>query len=279
MKSLKDYLTIFRTALNATQISFKAVPLLTSVYLGAHLIGGLLPVVLILLSKRILDEIVRLSVGGGSLNYIFTLLLTALGIQTLVNILMSVKFIAHKRIFDELSKYAQVTTMKQSLKLDMAYFESSEFFNQYERVRRNIDHVLPLCVSAAGEMVSLLLTLVSVSIVLVNIHWLLFPLIVLVNLPILLWGMGYSMVTYSLGSSQIPEARKADYLAQLATDKASVAEVKLFNLGNYFFDKYQRFFEKVLSQNWKAAKGQFGGAFLTSLISDLTYYIFFAWFV
>ena len=281
MKTGKDYFTILKTAASAIKISFKAVPFLTSLYLSVHILNGFVPVIQILLGKQILDEIVRLIAisGNGSFNYLILLLSAMFVTVTFGNIFMSIKFFSQKRLWDELSKYAQVETMKQSLKLDMRYFESSKFFNEYEKVRQNIDHVLPLCVSAGGELLNLATVFISVSIVLIHIHWLLIPLIVLVNLPILLWGMGYSMVTYSLGSSRIAEGRKANYLAMLATDKASVKEVKLFNLGGYFLEKYEKFFERVVSENWKAAKSQFLGAFLTAFISDVTYFGFYIWVV
>jgi ATP-binding cassette subfamily B protein len=279
MKTWKDYLTLIKTANDAIILSFKAVPSLTALYLGTHFVSGLLPVVQILLSKQVFDEIVRLAAthGNGSFQYLMILLVAFFIVIALINVFMSIKFFSQKRLWDELSKYAQLETMKQSLKLDMSFFESPEFFNQYEKVRKNIEFVLPNSVSAGAELLGLITTFISVSIVLIHISWILVPLIIVVNLPILLWGMGYSMVTYSLASSRLPEGRKAAYLAMIATDSVSVKEVKLFNLGGYFLTTYKRFFEKVLTENWKAAKSQFGGAFLTAFISDIAYFGFYIW--
>lgn len=277
MKTWKDYLTIFKTAITAIKISYKAVPFLTTVFLATHFLFGLIPVIQIYLGKNIIDQIVAITQGGGSLNSVLILLALAFIAETFSNMLLSIRFLTQTKLWDELSKYAQIAIMKQSLKLDMAYFESSEFFNEYEKVRRRIDSVLPGVLFSTGNLLNYITIFLSVAIVLANIHWVLIPLVIIINLPVLLWSMGYSMVTYNLSSSQIPEARKADYLAMLATDKSGIKEVKLFNLGGYFLNKYQKFFEKVTTENWHAARGQFLGAFLSTLVSDLTYYGFYVW--
>jgi ATP-binding cassette, subfamily B, bacterial len=277
MKTGKDYFAIFRTAMRAVTISFKAAPLLTGVFLGSQIVTGLIPVFLIMLSKNIIDEIVRISQGVGSIQSLLIFLVGSFALETVANFLLSIRFYTQTRLWDELAKFAQVETMKQSLRLDMEHFENSEFYNKYEQVRKRIDSVLPGCMFDIGGLLVLITTFCSVSILLVSINWLLLPLIVLVNLPILLLGMGYSMTTYNLSNSQIPEGRKADYLAMLATDKVSVKEVKLFELGHYFLTKYKKFYERVVQEDSKAAKGQFTGAFFATLLSDATYYGFYIW--
>jgi ATP-binding cassette, subfamily B, bacterial len=281
IKGYRDYLNILKTAVESVRISWQASRWLTSGYLATRLLNGLLPVIQIWIGKNILDQLANSITAEKviDVNLVLLYLLAGLVVAIIDNVLLTIRFFLISRIHDTLTKYVQTQIMKQSLRLDMSYFESAEFYNQYEKVRNQIDYRLPNSLLDTGELLNLIVVFVSLSLVLINIHWLLFPIIILINLPVLLWGMGYSLVTHDLGSSHLIEGRKANYLADLATDKVSAKEVKLFNFGDYLLKKYVGFFEKVLNENWALSKKQFSGAFFKSSFSDIVYYFFYIWVV
>ncbi|MEK7595577.1 MAG: ABC transporter ATP-binding protein [Patescibacteria group bacterium] len=277
-KNLGDYIQILRTVFNSMNLALKASFWPSFFLIVSRFLNSLVPVFEILVSKSIIDEVINLAQNKEGLSsYLISLLLLALVLVTFQNVLISIEFFTHSRLWAELAKYAQIQFMKQSLRLDMEHFENPEFYNKFEKARKSIDVYLPSAFFDAVDLFGLVVTFISVSVILIEINYLLLPVIVIINLPILVWGMGYSMVTHDLSNSLIPEGRKAAYLADLVSYKQSIKEVKLFNLGGYFLGKYETFLNKVIYETSKIAKRQFSGAFMTTFVSDLAYYSFYFW--
>ncbi len=273
-KTISNFLTTTKTAVS---LAWKANPQLTLLYLFAYSISGITPAIGIWAGKHIIDSLI--STGGtlGSPAFYSTLfyLCIALGASIFSNIMVTVRFLTHNRMWDLLMEFAHLELMKKSLELDISFFESADFYSQYEKVRQEIDSRLPATVNDVAELLRLSVEVVSVAIILVSIHWILLPIVIAINVPTLLWGMGFSQVKHNLSGFRVPEAKKADYIARLTTDKDSVKEVKLFNLGDYLMAKYRQFFTRLLDENWSLAKKQFIGAFLTTTVADLAYYGFY----
>lgn len=277
MKQEKTLSNFIRTTKTAVGLAWKANPRLTLIYLIVHAFSGITPAINIWAGKKIIDSLV--ATGGSLNNPNFHNALFYLGVaiasSLIANILVTIRFLTHNRMWDLLMRYAHLELMKKSLELDISFFESPDFYNQYEKVRQQIDSRFPSTVNDVAELLRLFAEVVSVAVILVSIHWILLPIVLIINIPTLLWGMGFSQFKYNLSGFRLPEAKKATYISSLTTDKDSVKEVKLFSLGSYLTGMYNQFFNKLLEENWKVAKKQFVGAFLTTTVADLAYYGFY----
>lgn len=277
----KELINVVKVCFKALSLSYNATPSLTTIYLGSNILGGIVPIFSLWMGKVILDQLVLLIQKDPSttINDLLTSLIILFGIEVFTRALLTINYIVFQRLHDELQKYGQTALLKKSLILDLKKFEDSNFYNAYERVTSRIDTALPILVIDIADLLSKIVLFVSVSIVLVQINWMLLPLIIILNIPVLLWGMGYSLSVHNLSSYHIVEGRKAYYLATLATNKHSVKEVRLFNLGNYFLDKYNNFFEKIINENWKLSRQKIGGAFVVNFVSDVVQFGYYVWVV
>ncbi len=274
----KDYLAIIIAGSNALKLSFKAAPKLTTIYTVNEVIARIIPVIQIWLGKNIIDEVV-LHISNPIAQY--TNLYIYLGIYFLLSIssdlLVTISFLTHERLNKVLSRFAHLSLVEHSLELDMSYFEDSAFYNSYSKVKNVIEFRLGQGAIAAVSLLGFAVEFVAVSFLLLSIHWILIPLIFILNLPVFIWGMGFSMITHDLESSLVEEGRKASYLADLATNKSSLYEVKVFNLKSYLVERYKNYFTILMDGSWKLAKSQFIGAFFTSAIIDVAYFLFWIW--
>lgn len=167
----------------------------------------------------------------------------------------------YNRIWDELARFGHTSVMRQNLKLDLGYFETSKFYDQFERAIERVDVCLPRIFSSSTEIISSLVGFLSVIILLFSFHWSLFFVVILMLLPTLFLGMSYSITKHGLGSYRIPEARKAAYLADLVGDRSDIKEIKLFGLGKNLLSRYLKFYDRVIEENLKLGQKQFRGAF------------------
>jgi len=273
-KPLKSYL---KTIGDAVKLSWDVSPILTIVYYFINTLSGIIPAITIWAGKKIVDSLA--DVNGTLQDPMFEKSLMFLGIAfgavVLENVLSTVRVLINDRLDGLLRKYVQLELIKKSLELDLSYFESDDYYSQYEKVRLQIEDRLPGTVSAVKELFRILVELISVTVILVSINWILVPVILTVNIPALLWGMKYSRGRHRLSEEHIPELKVVSYLKNITTDKETIKEVKLFNLGNYLIDKFTKVFDTVLNVNWKMTKKEYSGNFTTTLFSDFVYYTFY----
>jgi ABC-type multidrug transport system fused ATPase/permease subunit len=273
-RPLKSYLNII---IDAVKLSWTVSPKLTIIYYLINTVSGILPAIIIWSGKKIVDSLT--GVDGTLQESMFHKSLMFLGIAfgavVLDNVLSTFKVLVHDRLEGLLKKYVQLELIKKSLELDLIYFESDEFYSHYEKVRLQIEDRLPGTVAAVKELFRIFVELVSVTVILVNINWVLVPVILTVNIPALLWGMKYSRGRHRLSEKHIPELKVVSYLKNITTDKESIKEVKLFNLGDYLINKFIEVFDIVLDVNWKMTKKEYSGNFFTTLFSDAVYYAFY----
>lgn len=277
-KTRKDYVNMLKTGTTSLTLAFRASPVLTFIYVVSVVIPNLLPVFQIWVGTRIIDEVI-FQVGQSTKSYTNLIIYLAIYLSTelVINGLLTVMFLASDRLEHVLARFAQLELVNKSLALDMTYFEQSDFYNQYSKLRDEIDFRLGLSVTATAQLIGKLANFLAVAVLLVSLHWVLIPLIILLKLPMLVWGVGYSRVSHDLANSLVEEGRKANYLAGLATDKNSIYEIKLFGLGGYLVNKYKDFFNILLLETWKVAKPKFLGAFVASSFSSVAFFVFWLW--
>jgi hypothetical protein len=66
--------------------------------------------------------------------------------------------------------------------------------------------------------------MLSVAVILISIHWVLLPIVLIINIPALFLGIGFSQVKYNLSGFRIPEAKKA--AKKLATKSSGASASK-----------------------------------------------------
>lgn len=275
--SKKTISNFIKTIKSSIGLAWKATPFLTLIYFITNAISGVIPAVAIWAGKKIVDSLAEThgTLDDPMFHQALMYLGIALGSVILDNLLSTARTIIDDRIQGILKRYTQLELIKKSLELDLSYFESAEFYNHYEKVRQQIEDRFPGTVRDVTELFRIVIEVVSVVGMLVSINLLLLPVILLVNIPSLLWGMKYSRGKHRLNEKWLPELKNVSYLKNITTDKETVKEVKLFNLGNYLTEKFTKYFDKVLIENWKMTRKEYAGRFTTTLLADIVYYGFY----
>jgi ATP-binding cassette subfamily B protein len=132
----------------------------------------------------------------------------------------------------------------KAIKLDLINFERPEYFDCLSRATREAPWRPN---SILNNMVSLLKGLLSLLLMaglIFTLHWTLAVLLLVANIPGIWLRLHYAGILYSFQRQQTPEARKSAYFNWLLTGDRPSRELRLFGLGEYFMDLFNKSFLK-----------------------------------
>jgi len=173
---------------------------------------------------------------------------------------------------DVFNKLAIGKVLDKAATLDLEFFENPKFFDQLEKVQRDIYWRPVQLMSVTVETFSSMLGLASLLVILVRLSpWV--PLVIIIlNLPRLLFRLKFSYWTFSITNSRSPEHRKINQVIWLLTQTHSAKEVKIFSLKEYLLNIFNHINDEFIVQNRKLAKKQNIFVFLLELIANGGYY-------
>lgn len=223
------------------------------------IIQGLLPVATVYLTQQLVDSLVAaLNVGASRENVIPILILVAFmgGILLLSQVLGS--FLSWVRtVQSELVKdYISALIHKKSLEVDFAFYESAEYYDRLHRARQDAFFRPTALLENSGSMVQNGITLIAMAAVLTQFGVWLPAALLISSLPAFSVILNYSKQNYEWWLSATADERRSWYYYWLLTEQETAAELRIFELGDYFQSAYQTLRRKLRAQKIKLAKNE-----------------------
>jgi ATP-binding cassette subfamily B protein len=224
------------------RLVWRAAPGWTAAWLGIMIVQSLLPLAQVYLLRFTVNTLVNTFAGENLVDTIQT----GAGWVILYAILMIVQLLIgnlghwiqtaqSELVNDHINKQIH----QKFLEIDYAYFEIPQFYDQLYRAR-NIGkyHALGL-VSVLGNFLSSTITLVSMAGVLTP-YGILFPVLLVVStLPMAYVISLNNRREYTWNQKMTENMRRADYYDYLLTDRQTVVEVRMYNMGRRIVRMYQ----------------------------------------
>ena len=161
--------------------------------------------------------------------------------------------------------------------LDLGHFEDSNFHDKLLRAQRGASY-RPL--SLLNDILRIMrdgVSLSSMILVLISLHWLLIFVLLLVALPKIIIHWYYINVRYRLMCNQTSEERKIGYISNILTSLNVFKEIKFYNLITYFIKQYATVFNNIYKQQkllWLKENTTNAGVFIMSKICYYGYYLY-----
>lgn len=161
--------------------------------------------------------------------------------------------------------FMQKAVYQKAALLDIAFFETPEFYNQLELVSIGSYRLLSL-MQYLADMARQVITLAALLFLLGQINlW--FPLIlILVSLPHLKAQVHFTRKKANLYMNRVPEQRLIDYLGWLLRNPEAVKEIRLFQTQYYLIGRHQRAREEHFANFVNLAIAQEKATFLLTLL-------------
>ena len=237
-----------------------------------RLLRGLMPLALLWVPKLILDEVVaRLAHHDRPPSTIWKLVALEFTLAGIGDLLGRANTLCDSILGDRFNNRISVRLMEHATRLDLASFEDPAFYDKLERARRQTSGRLGLLASLLGVMQNTASLLALSAGFIVYSPWLMALLFAAV-IPSFLGETHFSQLAYSVLFRRTPQRRLLDYLRYLGASVQSAKEIKIFGLGPYLSDRYQREAQEMQVENRKLATKRASVGFLLNLISTAGYY-------
>ncbi len=228
----------FRRAL---KFVWESTPAWTTVSVFLSLIQGVLPLASLYLYKLLIDAVtldIRLHGDYSATHRVVALLICVAGVSVASSVLRSLSTVSGDVQSQEVSDKMQTALHKQSVNIDLGYYENSKFYDTLHRAQAEAPFRSNRIVSNLTQLTLSAITLGAIgTLVLVTIHWQLALLLVGLSIPGIIVKVMFADRLYVWQRRNTVVERLVSYYNWLLTSDASAKELRLFNLGSLFIDR------------------------------------------
>ena len=264
---VKEWGPVYRAIFRSFGMIWTAGKVEASVIFLLMLIQGLLPVLILYLSRDVIDTVVAVSDTNNQSFRDVAPLLIALALATIVLQIIGPIFLLMKSILgDKMRRHVTLLVMETANRHpDIAHFEDPKLHDQLQQVG-HIEQSSAGLVIHAFQAGSDFWGLISVALFLSLFHPLVPLLLMLCALPYALAHYKYTNLFGIALQFQAPEARKLDYFRNQFLSHENAKDVRIFGLHDFFFGKYRRIFRQILGVLWSVRKREFRTLSLYALL-------------
>ncbi|MDX2272811.1 MAG: ABC transporter ATP-binding protein [Cyanobacteriota bacterium] len=254
---------------------------LTLIVAGLTLLGGILPAAIAYVGKLIVDSVVQASQSGLAADRWEALGYTAWEALLVVGMAACRQgtAICQSLLRVLLGQRVNVLILEKALTLSLADFEDSELYDKMSRARQEASsRPLSLVMTSFGLVQNALSLLAFSGLLLPFSGWTVL-ILVMTALPSFWAETRFSGEAFRLFRRRAPETRQQVYLETLIAREDFAREVKLYQLGQTFLERYQAIFQHLYGEGRDLTLRRGAWSYGLSLLSSLTFYAAYAWIV
>ena len=252
---------------------------------------GIMPIIGSLISKEILNELQNIisqrliadTVGGAYVAVFWgsmvMFLLVFYFIYKILNHIISRLNSAVTRIAGEkVVRHVKIQIMNKAKEVDIAAFDLPEFYEKLENANREAG-MRPISVlSSTFDAISKIISLVSYIIVLVTAPdmWWTAIVMILVSVPTAAISFSYRRKNYMYMRYRSKDRRQMNYYSDIMVNKDMVKEIRMFDLGDRFTERFDKVFDGYYSGIRKLIVRENVWQITVTVISSIVNCVFFA---
>src|SRR5229473_2078029 len=273
----RERVTALRNVPPILKIVWQSGPAVVTFGIVARIIAALLPIALAYIPKLIIDILVHLLQAHGPLpSRLWWLVLAEFGLAALSSMVARMIDYSDSLLANKYTRHVSIQVMKHASELDLTAYEDPAFYDRLERARVQATDRLVM-IQAIGRLELQLITAVAWSLaVMLYSPWLML-LLTLAVLPAFLGETHFAFLGYAKNFQQTPIRRQLDYLRQAGGTKEAAKELKLFNLGDFFTQRFSKLSDIIYEQDVALARRRLAVGSALSFVSTAGYYSAYAY--
>ena len=219
---------------------WQATPLYLFLSLVIQGLQSLIPALMLLINKEIVDLIIA---NWGNADFIWRPLIVLVAIRFGVSLLRAVFNQVNpyvSQIFsDRLNLYTKYVLLEKSTQLDLAHFESPEFYDTLDRAQNSGSNYPVRVIQTLTGLFGQGITLISLLGLLLQFNWAIVPLLFFTALPSFWTSIIYSGRRFWMTRMETESGRLSNYIQRVLTSPEFAKEVRLFNLGRHLLGQWR----------------------------------------
>ncbi|HSA87172.1 MAG TPA: hypothetical protein VLE46_13395, partial [Nitrospira sp.] len=230
-KRISSFLTTVRWAL---LLVWESSPRLAVASLVVRLIQGLLPLVVLYLTKLLIDtvtEALKTPTDDASMTRILIILGGIAGVAAVTAVLTAIGGLISRIQAQIVTDHMYALLQVKSLEVDLEYYENAQYHDTLHRAQQDAPYRPTAILNAVLQLGQHTISLLAMGAVLWWLHWGVIPILVLAAIPYFIVRLQQSHRLYVWERERTPLQRKAWYIHMLLTQALAAKEVRLFDLG------------------------------------------------
>ncbi len=238
----------------------------------SRVFSSLLPVVLLWITKLIIDAIVHaVSAHQPVQSNFWWLVATEFSLAVLNSVLVRTIDYSDALLADKYTRYVSIRVMTHAAGLDLIAYEDPVFYDRLERARVQATDRLVM-IQAIGRLVQQVITTITLSVsIMLFSPWLMLLLIAGV-VPAFLGESHFALLGYAKNFRQTPVRRQLDYLRVLGGSKEAAKELKLFGLKDFLRERFTRLSDQIYQEDIALSRRKLVAGSLLSMVGTMGYY-------
>ncbi len=218
---------------------------------------GIMPIIGSLLSKEILNELqniisdrVLADATGTAVTVVFWgsmvlfLLIFFFVYKILNQIISRIKAAVTRIAGEKVVRYVKLQIMNKAKEVDISSFDRPDFYEKLENANREAGTRPINVLSSTFDAISHFISLASYIIVLITAPgmWWTAPAMIIVSIPTAIVSFSYRKKTFNYMYRRSKDRRQMNYYSDIMVNKDMVKEIRIFDLGDTFTDRYDEVF-------------------------------------
>ena len=243
------------------------------------LVAGALPAGIAYVGKRIVDAVVRAAETGAEVDQVAALKWVAVELGLVLAVAAAQRGLdtAQQLLRALLGQRVNEMILEKALTLGLPAFEDAEIYDAMTRARREASRRPLSLVMRTFRFGQQLVSLVAYGGLLVQLSPWAVVVLAVAAVPAFLVETRFSREAFRLFSWRAPESRMQTYLEVLLAREDYVKEVKLFDLGPLFLERYRGIFRKVYGEDRALQLRRGAWGFALGALSSLAFYGAYGW--
>lgn len=234
-----------------------------------QIIQGFLPLVNLYLIKLIIDAVSQKTASADFFYSIGVLVAATAGVTLLIRLCSSLATLVQEQLSWVVSDYVNSILHSQSISLDLAYYENPAYYDTLHMAQQEAPYRPNQVVSTLANLVQNGIQMAAMVALLTRFHWSAILFLLPVALPGILVKIKYSRRLFGLRRRQSTLERESSYYDWMLISQYFAKEVRLFNLGPLFIERYRALRKKRRAERLALTKQQVGRDFAAEFISTL----------
>jgi ATP-binding cassette subfamily B protein len=289
-RSLRERWAGFRSSFQGTLVALPRVVRLvweasavsTLILFAVTVFSGFMPAVTAFVAKQLVNAVVhgiqdhRVGVSDApAIRAIGILAVVQLGVFVATALLSTLRNISQQLLQEQVQIRIQLLIMGHAARLDLPFFEDATSYDLLRRAQDDSVRRPVMMISTAFGLVQSAITFTSMIALLLAVSPLLALIALLAPIPTFISDTRYGWRGFMLARWSSRLLRRMNYLVSLVTTDTSAKEVKLFNLGGYFTDRYRSLAKTYYGRQRSLITSRylagFGWGIPTTLVGSVTY--------
>ncbi|MEO6638419.1 MAG: ABC transporter ATP-binding protein [Ginsengibacter sp.] len=239
---------------------------------------AVMPLAMLYVGKLIIDGIIHLLRNGNLTNeshaFLWKLVVIEFVLVILLNAMNKVVNLFDTLLGDLFSNHTSLKIMAHAATLDLDQFEDSVFYDKLERARLQAAGRASLLTQVLTQLQDVItMSFLGAGLIFFN-PWFAFILL-FSTIPSFIGEYYFNSKTYSLARSQMARRRELEYISYLGASDQTAKEVRVFDLSDFFMNRYRSIFSKLYKDTSSLAKRRTAWGIGLTMLGTIGYYIAF----